>query len=284
MGLTAGILLIVLGGIIAYESVGYSPVKRAFHQQKQQLVEASSLGRPEVFSKQEIARLPRSLRKYLEHCGFAEQPKMRYSIAKFESVDFVLNVGQKPLKIDYERVNDGNQPNALALIDTRLYGIPFQGIDAYVNNQGSMKGVLGKQFTLFDETREDFYISCLVTYLSECLIVPSVVFQDFITWEEVDSQTVKGTLKHSGYEVSGIFYFSARGELERFTTEDRIAIDPSGNKSKAPWTAKFSEYVEENGLLHPKRLQAIWHYPAGDSIYFDGEMVSLQYGYDEKGK
>ncbi|MBO0454646.1 DUF6544 family protein [Candidatus Enterococcus murrayae] len=280
MKIVIGVIFIILGLIVIYENINYSPVKNMFQQKRERILKDKNIKELETFSERELKDYPKALRKYFEVCGFIGKSKMTGSVAKYEDVKFILNAHQKPLKISYERINDGLQPNVLAFIDTNIYGIPFQGIDSYYKNEGSMKGVLGKAFTIFDESGKDFYIGSLVTYLSECLLVPTAALQDFITWREIDEQTLEAKIEYSGYEVEGIFYFNGIGEFERFTTNDRIAIDSSGMKTKAPWSAIVDDYVTENGMKHPKHLQAIWHYDDGDSIYFDGEMKSLTYHYN----
>ncbi len=279
MGIALGLLFAISGLIIMYESIDYSPVKSDFEQKKEKIISRKQNHRDAVFSDDELMKYPEALRNYFRVCGFIDKSKMTYSIAKYKNVDFILNTKQKPLKIDYERVNDGVTPNVLAFIDTKFYGIPFQGVDSYDGKDGSMKGVLGKSITLFDESGEDFYTGSLVTYLSECLLVPTAALQDFIAWKKIDNHVLEATLKYNGYEVKGNFYFNDKGELEKFTTNDRVAIDSSGKKTQAPWSAIFSNYVSENKMRHPKHLKAIWHYETGDSVYFDGEMTTLEYGY-----
>lgn len=279
MRIAVGILITILGLVIIYESIGYSPVKNDFEQRKEKIISRKKNHEDEFFSEEELSKYPEALRNYFRVCGFIDKPKMTYSVAKYKNVDFILNAKQKPLKIDYERVNDGLSPNVLAFIDTKFYGIPFQGIDSYYDKDGSMKGVLGKHIKLFDESGKDFYTGSLVTYLSECLLVPTAALQDFIVWKEIDNKTLEATLKYNGYEVKGNFYFNEKGELEKFTTNDRVAIDSSGKKAQAPWSAIFANYVSENKMKHPKHLKAIWHYETGDSVYFDGNMTTLEYGY-----
>jgi hypothetical protein len=43
------------------------------------------------------------------------------------------------------------------------------------------------------------------------------------------------------------------------------------------WSAVCGEYVETNGIRRPTVLQAIWHYDAGDLVYFDGKDVTIEF-------
>ena len=57
-----------------------------------------------------------------------------------------------------------------AYIDSSLYGIPFEGLDSFLRGKGSMKGILGKPFTLFDERGADMDQVCLVTFLAGTIL------------------------------------------------------------------------------------------------------------------
>lgn len=113
-------------------------------------------------------------------------------------VDFILN--SKALKISCIQYNSGEKPERIALIDTSLHGIPFEGLDAYQNGVGSMKGMIAKSVVLFNQTGEAMNQSSLVNCLAESLMVPSIALQDFIKWETVDENQVKGEKRSFRYE------------------------------------------------------------------------------------
>ena len=48
----------------------------------------------------------------------------------------------------------------MALIDSSMFGIPFEGYDYYQNETGGMKGVIAKAITLFDQTGADMDKAC----------------------------------------------------------------------------------------------------------------------------
>lgn len=79
-----------------------------------------------------------------------------------------------------------------------------------------------------------------------------------------------------GQTAGGVFIFSESGEMTSFVTEDRAATGADGTMEYIPWTARCSGYVTENGVKHPTKMQAVWNYPDGDFVYFDGEIRSLR--------
>ncbi|UWG96087.1 hypothetical protein LPY66_14375 [Dehalobacter sp. DCM] len=251
----------------------YSPLKSDFYQLANRLISESGEGTA-LFGQQDIADLPTPIQKYFIHCGYIGTPKMAWLKTEFKNVAFSTGVGKATLKMDYTQYNFVEVPNRLAFIDSALYGIPFQGFDSFSQGKGSMKGVIAKAFTLFDQQGAEMDKACLVTVLAECLYVPNIALQNYITWEAIDDTHAKATINYFGMQGEGIFTFSATGEMLSFTTNDRMAVGFDGVKQRVSWTAVCSDYTRnDNGILKPTNFKAIWHYPQGDHIYFDGDLV-----------
>lgn len=273
-----GVFLLVVGIITVFFHSSYSKTKAEFSETISGLL-AKMPNESSVFTEEDIARLPLPVQKYFRYCGYIDTPKMSNMKAIFQDVDFLFGKGKPPIKIDYTQYNFANEPTRIAYIESSMYGIPFEGLDSYIAGNGSMKGVLAKLFTLFNQTGENMDKSILVTYLSECLIIPSVALQDFIVWEEIDDFHAKATISYYGITASGIFTFNENGEMLSFTTDDREATAIDGTSEKVKWTAICGEYVETNGIRKPTVLQAIWHYDDGDLVYFDGKDVVIEFDY-----
>ena len=197
---------------------------------------------------------------------------------KFKDVDFQMDANSnKTIKIDYTQYNFVERPDRFAYIDSSVMGIPFEGYDSFINGKGSMKGVLAKVITLFNQKGKFMDKACLVTHLSESLIIPTAALQDYVTWESIDDTHAKATSTYYGMTVSGVFTFDENGAMLSFRTSDRLVSNPDGTVRKADWSAICKDYVETNGIKHPSCLQAIWHFEEGDDLYFDGNSVSLEY-------
>lgn len=272
-----GIVIVIIILIVIYFVQPYSALKSSFYKNANELISRTKAEKA-VFTKDDITNLPLPVQKYFSYCGYIGKQKMSYMKAEFKNVDFATGVNKPTLKIDYTQYNFVSKPIRIAFIDSSMFGIPFQGFDSYQNGVGSMKGVIAKTFTLFDQRGTEMDKACLVTYLSECLIVPNAALQDFITWEAIDDTHAKATISYYGISASGIFTFDDEGKMLLFTTDDRTAVGFDGKKQNVKWSATCSDYYKnEDGIMQPGNLQAIWHYPQGDLIYFKGKGVKIEY-------
>lgn len=267
-------------GIIIFFNIPYSPAKAEF---KKIIYEKSkeSSDTADLFAEPDILLLPAPLQKYFRYCGYIGTPKMAFMSASLTDVDFVMS-DTKTIKIGYKQFNLVERPERFALITSSLMGIPFEGLDSFENGNGSMKGKLSKIITLFNQRGEKMNQACLVTWLSECLLVPNAALQSFVTWKPVDDTHADAEIVWEGISAKGRFTFADSGELLSFRTGDRVAVDMDGNETIADWSAYFSEYHPVDGILQPKIIKSVWHYQSGDCVYFNQNEAPVKFSYSSQ--
>lgn len=272
-----GILLVLLGLILVYFNISYSPLKGEFNNDLSKLTYQHSR-KTELFTKEDFKNYPPAIKKFMEKNGYIDKKKMNYTNIFFENADFIQDSKKPKLKIDYDQYNFSKNPARLAYIKSSLFSIPFEGYDYFLNGHGGMKGILAKNITLFDQKGADMDKGALCTYLAECLFVPSSLLENNISFEEIDSYNVRASINYKGNIVSGIFTFNKDYEMIKFYTSDRAAVKDDGTVEYIPWTAKCSNYkVNEDGINLPYKLKAIWNYPEYDLVYFDGNVKYFSY-------
>ncbi len=276
-----GVLIVVIGMILIWFNIPYSPIKNNFQNDIDSLVSENRLQtNNEVFTDEDFVGLPIIIRKYIKNCGYIGMPKMSYLKMEYNDVDFSQGKNCPTLTIDYTQYNFINEPCRMALIDSNMFGIPFEGYDYYQNGTGGMKGVIAKAITLFDQTGADMDKACLATFLAESLFAPTILLQDYISFEEISDYEVRATITYGGQTASGIFTFNEQYEMMSFTTKDRAVAGTDGSMEYVPWSALCSDYqVSANGIKYPSKFQAVWNYPDGDFVYFDGIISEVSYGY-----
>ena len=270
------IALIVVAVIVlllaVWFNIPYSPVKTQFKNDVEtRLQNAASL--TGTLDSATIANLPPLIQKYLEKSGYIGSERRSHLTMEYKDVDFGLGVDKPRLKIDYTHTDFADSPDRLAFIDSKMFGVPFQGYDYYTDGKGGMKGVLAKLFTLFNQTGPEMDKACLITYLAEAFFLPDALLKDFITFTQVDERTVEATITNKGVAASGVFHFNDSYEMTSFTTNDRGQIAPDGSIEYTPWEAQCENYKEySDGIRRPTVFRAVWKNKDGDFIYFDGKI------------
>lgn len=279
MFIAIGVLFVLIGALMIWFNISYSPVKKQFQNDISTLMTENQLSVDnEFFTDKDFSCLPTAIQKYIANCGYIGTPKMSYLKMEYHNVDFSQGRNGPTLKIDYTQYNFINEPCRMALIDSSMFGIPFEGYDYYQNGTGGMKGVIAKAITLFDQKGADMDKACLATFLAESLFAPSILLQDYITFEEIGDFEVRATITYGGQTASGVFTFNEQYEMISFTTNDRAATGTDGSMEYIPWSAICSDYqLSESGIKHPTKFQAVWNYPDKDFVYFDGIISEVTY-------
>ena len=267
--------LIVL--VIFWFNIPYSPFKNQFKKDLNKQIHLSESFLQEssktVYTKEDFESLPPLLRAYIEECGYIGSSRKSILQMEYKKVDFSLGQNRPKLKIDYSQVDFANAPVRLAFIDSKMFGVPFQGYDYFVNGKGGMKGVLAKSFQLFDQTGEQMDKAALVTYLAEIIFLPEVLLQDFVSFNQLDSHRVEACIEYKGVKASGVFHFNDAHEMIYFSTDERGQSSSDGSIENIPWEAQCREYkLYSDGIKRPTIFRAVWKYPDQDFIYFDGKI------------
>jgi len=272
-------IIIIIGSILIWFHIPYSPVKSCFAKDVEGLKDSNKLKEEgNAFSSEDFSHLPLAIRRYIGNCGYIGTPQMSCLKMEYHDVDFMQGRTGPALKIDYTQYDFVAEPCRMALIDSSMFGTPFEGYDYYRDGIGGMKGVIAKGITLFNQTGVEMDKACLVTYLAECMFAPSALLQDYITFEEVSDYEVKATIQYAGQSASGIFTFNEQYEYVLFTTNDRGVTNSDGTMEYVPWSAVCDDYyVSESGIKYPTKFQAVWNYPDGDFVYFDGKISEISY-------
>lgn len=258
--------------------IPYSPVKEDFKRDIAVLKNNIPISENKKFTREDFSDLPLTIQRYIENCGYIGTSQMSYMKMEYHDVDFMQSKNGPSLKIDYIQYNFVATPCRMALIDSSMFGVPFEGYDYYQNGIGGMKGILAKVIPLFDQKGLDMDKACLVTFLAESMFAPSILLQDYISFEEINDYEIKATINYAGQTVSGIFTFNEQYEMIAFVTNDRTATNGDGIMEYISWSAVCGEYqMSESGIKYPTKFQAIWNYPDGDFVYFDGQISSVTY-------
>lgn len=191
-------------------------------------------------------------------------------IFDFKSADFAMGTDKPRIKIDYMVYDFVKEPTRVVLIDSKIYGVSFQGIDMCKDGKGSMKGVIAKNITLFDKSL-DIIDSA---YLSECLIHPSLAIQDNIEYKQIDDYSVEATITYKGSEASGVFHFNEDYEMISFIVEKRLCAETNTYEK---WSAIVGDYKIINGINIPTKFQAVWNFDSRDFIYFHSNGMKISY-------
>ena len=134
--------------------------------------------------------------------------------------------------------------------------------DKYLNGRGEVKVNFSGIKNIEVSKGSTIDSGALLRYFGELAYYPQGFLDNRITWEEINSNTVKGTLMLKDITVSGTFYFNEEGWIYKFEAR-RYFGDSLQN-----FTGLVDNYREFNGIMIPSGMTAVWNLNEGDFEYF----------------
>lgn len=274
-----GVVFILLGSVLIYWNISYSPFKSAYDKQMESRLD-QIMASEAVCTQDEINKLPEALKKHCEYIGLAGSEKYNAVNVVFKNTKFVFDSNKGTLlNMDYDLWLLCDKPFRSAFIKSSMFGIPFDGIDYCTDDKvGGMKGMVGKAIEIFDVHNEQMYKAGLISWLAEGACVnPCILLSDYVTFEEIDASNVQATVAYNGVEGTGIFTFDEQGKLLSFESNERQEEEINGVMTPIGWRADYEDYTEKNGILIPNIMKAIKVFPDKEVVYFDSNNIQIFY-------
>jgi len=144
------IVLTFLVLIVMNLSVEAGTIKQTFISEVESELENYEYNE-EVFTEEEIAKLPKPVQRYFRYAGYIGKKKMLNAKIVFENAEFKRGIDEKPLNLYSEQYNFVTKPTRIVYLRANVLGvIPFEGRDKYQNGKGVMTGKLLKFIPLFN--------------------------------------------------------------------------------------------------------------------------------------
>jgi hypothetical protein len=226
---------------------------------------------------EEIAHLPAPVHKYLHYAGVIGKPhvwNMR-----------VRGTGQIRPKMDggwldfeSEQHNFFYNPARLYFIESSMYGLPFDGLHAYIGPTATMQIKVAAMLLVVDAKGPEMNHGETVTMFNDmCIMAPATLIDKNIRWESIDSLTAKATFTNEGNTISAMLYFNENGELVNFTSDDRYLSEDGKVYKKYPWSTPMKNYKDFGGMKLASYGEASWQMPSGEFVYGKFNILDVEY-------
>lgn len=245
-----------------------SILKNKFHEHATDL-----LGNAELPQLRAIESLPGLVQRYLHTVGASERT---IKTARLKQTGrFRTKPEQDPLSLEAEQYFSVSPPG-FAWLGT-ITAAPFVTIsaeDSFHDDHGSLEVRLWSTIPLGKPAAgPEVDHGEGLRFLAEIAWFPTAWRSEYLSWEEIDENTVGVTFKHGEVSATGTMRFEndlpVRFEAQRFF-EGKLE----------GWSGDLSEYREIDGLKIPTSVKVHWHLPDGDFTYFDASITAIDFDAD----
>ncbi|MBW2090950.1 MAG: hypothetical protein JRI34_02350 [Deltaproteobacteria bacterium] len=273
------IALIILAIIIIITTLsvilGSMIFNRRVKNEVAELFQAVRGKKPEVVTEEDLKGLPEPVQRYLKYAQIVGKEKVRTVRLKQKGF-FRTKKEQKWMPITAEQYYTVDPPGFVWKASMQV--VPLVSVkarDRYYQGQGGIIIKLLGLIKLGEVKGREIDQGTLLRYLDEMVWFPTAFLSDCITWQPIDSNSVKATISHQGLSVSAVMLFNEQGEMVNFTAERYM--DAGGEFKLEKWETPFREYQEINGVKIPTTGEGVWKLNSGDFAYVRPEIIEIEY-------
>lgn len=270
-GTIANLLILVPLIISAATSRFQQQYKQEVRHQLSSSVPASTA----IVTKEMLSPLPAVVQKWLIGSGVIGKEKL-HRVYLQQQGELMTKPGGKWMSFTAEQYFTTDQPsfNWRTTIQQSAF-VQLTGRDNYENGKGQMLIKAYSLFPVVDAKGKETDQGTLLRYLAETCWFPSAALNDYIKWEAVDSLAAKATMSYGGITASGIFRFTADGDIESFEA-DRYYV--TGKKSSLEkWQIRNKAYKSFHGVRIPYASEVTWKLKEGDYTWLKLEITAIYY-------
>jgi hypothetical protein len=235
----------------------------------------------EILKEEDIQHLPAIVQKYLQYAGVIGKEKVIRFRAEFKG-GIRSKSSDEFMPLNSVQYNFTDNPTRLFYIVATKKGIPAVGIHLYIDAKAIFKIKIAGLFTIVDASGKEMNQGETVTVFNDmCLIAPATLIDRNITWETVDSLTVKAKFTNGGITVGATLLFNETGELTNFISYDRFETADGKIYKNYPWITPVTGYADINGYRLPSGAKLIYKHPHEDFCYGEFNLVNVEYNCTE---
>ena len=230
----------------------------------------------EILTEKDIKDLPEPVRKYIRYSGAIGKEKVLNFRAVFNGL-----IKPKPDSkfLDFYSVqyNFFDKPTRAFFIESKMLGIPFDGLHLYKGPSATMKIKIASLIQIVDAKGLEMNKGETVTMLNDmCVMTPAVLIDKNIEWQLIDDLTVKAKFSNQGNTITATLYFNKKGELINFSSDDRYESADGKTYNSYKWTTPLKNYRDFNGRKVATYGELIWHKPGGEFCYGKFDLVDIE--------
>ena len=262
--------------IVAIISFGHFNFQKLVQRETTELLRENEVIENQTLTEKDIENLPGPVKNWLNKSGAVGQPMISVGKVK-QKIEMKMKPDQEDwMSATAEQYSTITTPAFIWSVDVKmnlfLYAV---GRDKFENGKGEMLIKMNSLVNVVNEKGMKIDEGALQRYLGEMVWFPSLAVSPYVTWEQIDDNTVKATMNYKGTSGSGTFYFNADGDVVKFS-----ALRFKGNEEDAkrhPWIMDISDYSSFEGIKVPSKMTATWKLDNGDWTWLKMEVTDIKY-------
>jgi hypothetical protein len=222
-------------------------------------------------SEADLQRLPEPVRRWLRYAQVVGTQRPT-TVRLRQEGDFQLEGrGWRPYQA--EQYFTTNPPGFLWEASFKMAPlVSVVGRDQYRGGEASLQMRVLSLVPVANKTGGGLNQGDLLRYLGELQWFPAAALADYISWEPLEADVVRATMRYAGVTASMTFRFGVGGRL----LEERAIRYNDVRGRNESWVNRNDADGEFGGLCVPVVGEARWEYDSGPSPYIRWRVTDLE--------
>ena len=230
-----------------------------------------------ILTETDLAHLPPLVQTYLRYVGVVNKPKVKNFKLTFDGE--MREKDKDFFQFTSVQYNFFDEPTRLFFMKAQMFGVTVLGYHAYKNGQAAMEIKLFGVYPIVDLKGQTLNKAETVTVFNDmCLMAPASLIDARITWETLDSYSVKATFTNHNIAIQATLFFNDLGQLTNFVSDDRTALP---EMKSYRFSTPVKDYRNINGYNIMTYGETIWDYPDGAFVYGKFHLKDVVYNASE---
>jgi hypothetical protein len=259
--------------IIVAVGMGRIVFERRVDEEIGALLAASGVPAPRIVTDDDLAGLPDPVQRWLRWAQVVGKP-IPATVHLTQEGRFRQAEGQPWMPFTAEEHFTTDPPGFVWKATMRMApGLSIVGRDAYVAGRGSIDMRLLGLVPVAQASGPALDQGALLRYLNETMWFPAAALISSITWEPIDAQSARATMRYGGVTGEATFFFDDTGRPINMIAERQ---DLARGRLEA-WSTPLHHYGEFQGVRVPVAGQGVWRYASGDFPYIELRITGLAF-------
>ncbi len=230
-----------------------------------------------LLAEADIAHLPPAVQRYLRFANVVNQPQVWNYRMRFRG-GLRNGPNDKWMQITANQQSFTASPARLFLIESSMFGIPYNAFHRYVDGQATFHVKVASLLEVVDAHGAEMNQGETVTLFNDMFfLAPASLIDRRIRWEELDPLTVRATFTNAGNTVTAVVSFDRSGALVNFVSDDRFMTVNGKVYENHPWSTPVREWREFDGCRLPAVIDTVWDLPGSKFVYGHFEVLEVKY-------
>lgn len=233
-----------------------------------------------IVTEEMLQKLPEPVKRYLLYTGVVGKPMVQ--TVRLKQVGKIRKDTTQPwMNFEAKQYYSLTPPRFVWVAYMKVLGLPLMRVrDYYMEGRGNILVKALSLFTVANSSGKEMDQGAMMRYLNEMMWLPLAFLGNNVSFDSIDANSAKVTLKDMGKSVTATMYFDNEGKLTNFIAPHYR--DMGNNKFELEnWSTPIREYGEFEGLRLSRKRAGVWNLKEVDLEYIDLIVTDLKYNPDE---